>query len=228
MPNQTLSLKRALDLALAIPGLIAISPFLAVIAIWVRLDSAGPALFRQVRVGQGGRLFTMYKFRTMVVDAEDLLADLQHLNAGGKYMIKIPDDPRVTRVGRALRRLGLDEFPQLWNVLRGEMSMVGPRPQVPKEVAEYTEADRRRLSVRPGMTGLWQVTARNDPSFERLVALDLTYIDHWSLGLDLRILLRTFGAMRLGEGEDALPPELVAAYRQALQERARRNEHVNT
>ncbi len=212
-------LKRVLDLTLALPGLIAVSPLLALLALWIRLDSRGPALFRLVRVGPGGCSFTMYKFRTMIVGAEDLLADLQHLNAGGKYMIKIPDDPRVTRAGRVLRRLGLDELPQLWNVVRGEMSLVGPRPQVAKEVAEYTDADRRRLCVRPGLTGLWQVTARNDPSFERLVALDLTYIDHWSLGLDFRILLRTLGAMRLGEGEDALPPDLAATYRRALEER---------
>jgi lipopolysaccharide/colanic/teichoic acid biosynthesis glycosyltransferase len=211
-------LKRAFDLLLTAPGFLAGLPVMLVIALAVKLDSPGPVLFRQARVGQGGRPFTMLKFRTMRPDAEDVLATLQHLNLGGAYMIKIPNDPRITRVGRVLRKSGLDELPQLWNVLLGAMSLVGPRPQVPKEVALYTEADRRRLTVPPGLTGLWQVTARDDPSFERLVALDLTYIDHWSLWLDVSILLRTFGAMRLGEGEDHLPPELAETYQRLFAE----------
>jgi lipopolysaccharide/colanic/teichoic acid biosynthesis glycosyltransferase len=133
----------------------------------------------------------MYKFRTMCADAERLLPQLAHRNLGGAYMIKIPGDPRVTRVGRFLRHTSLDELPQLINVLRGEMSLVGPRPQAPNEVALYTPHQRRRLHVLPGITGLWQVTARDNPSFDEWVRLDLAYIEHWSLWLDLRILART-------------------------------------
>ncbi len=183
--------KRALDFVLATLGLGLTAPIWAALAVLIRADSAGPVFFRARRVGQDGRPFTMYKFRTMAVDAEQRLAALAAQNLGGPYMIKIPDDPRVTRVGRMLRRSGLDELPQLVNVLRGEMSLVGPRPQAPNEVALYTAQQRRRLSALPGITGLWQVTARDSPSFEEWVRLDLAYIDSWSMGLDLRILART-------------------------------------
>jgi lipopolysaccharide/colanic/teichoic acid biosynthesis glycosyltransferase len=161
------------------------------IAIGVKVDSSGPAIFRQRRVGIDGREFTMLKFRSMSADAEQRLAGLAHLNAGGSRMIRIPSDPRVTRLGAFLRRSSLDEVPQLINVLRGEMSLVGPRPQSPSEVALYTSRQRQRLAVRPGMTGLWQVTSRDDPSFGEWMRLDLEYIQRWSLGLDLKILLRT-------------------------------------
>ncbi len=189
------ALKRLLDLGLTTLALALTWPLWLLIAAVIKLDSPGPVLFRSTRVGRQGRHFTMYKFRTMSVDAEALLPQIAHLNLGGPYMIKIPNDPRVTRVGRFLRRSGLDELPQLWHVLRGEMSLVGPRPQAPHEVALYTPHQRRRLAAVPGLTGLWQVTARDNPSFDEWVRLDLEYIDHWSLGLDLRIMWRTFAQM---------------------------------
>ena len=190
--------KRALDCILAAGGLALTWPLCILIALLIRCDSPGPVLFRATRVGRHGRPFTMYKFRTMQVDAEAQLAELAHRNLGGAYMIKIPDDPRVTRWGRLLRRTSLDELPQLLNVLRGEMSLVGPRPQAPNEVALYTPQQRRRLAVLPGITGLWQVTARHSPSFDEWVRLDLAYIDGWSLGLDLQILAQTLRAVFRG------------------------------
>ena len=186
-----LRLKRVMDLGVSSSLLVLLSPLLLAVAVAVRLDSRGPALFRQKRVGIDGHEFTMLKFRSMCADAEQRLAGLAHLNAGGAHLIRIPADPRVTRFGALLRRTSLDELPQLVNVLRGEMSLVGPRPQSPGEVALYTPEQRERLNVRPGMTGLWQVTSRDNPSFDEWVRLDLDYIRRWSLGLDLKILLRT-------------------------------------
>jgi lipopolysaccharide/colanic/teichoic acid biosynthesis glycosyltransferase len=186
-----LGLKRVIDVGVSSLLLVVVSPLVLAVAIGIRLDSSGPALFRQRRVGIDGREFTMLKFRSMCADAEQRLAVLGHLNTGGSHLIRIPSDPRVTRLGGFLRRTSLDELPQLVNVLRGEMSLVGPRPQSPAEVALYTSRQRRRLSVRPGMTGLWQVIARDNPSFDEWVRLDLDYIRSWSLGLDLKILLRT-------------------------------------
>jgi lipopolysaccharide/colanic/teichoic acid biosynthesis glycosyltransferase len=184
-------LKRVIDVGVSSLVLLMASPLMLAIAIGVKVDSSGPAIFRQRRVGIDGREFTMLKFRSMSADAEQRLAGLAHLNAGGSRMIRIPSDPRVTRLGAFLRRSSLDEVPQLINVLRGEMSLVGPRPQSPSEVALYTSRQRQRLAVRPGMTGLWQVTSRDDPSFAEWMRLDLEYIQRWSLGLDLKILLRT-------------------------------------
>ena len=189
--GRRLRLKRVIDISVSSLLLILVSPLMLAVAIGVRLDSSGPALFRQTRVGLDGREFTMLKFRSMCADAEQRLAGLAHLNSGGSRLIRIPSDPRVTRLGAFLRRTSLDELPQLLNVLRGEMSLVGPRPQSPGEVALYTSLQRQRLSVLPGMTGLWQVTSRDDPSFAEWVRLDLDYIQRWSLGLDLKILLRT-------------------------------------
>ena len=183
--------KRVMDFALATIGLVVFAVVFPFLAFLVRVDSKGPVLYKAQRVGRGGRVFTMYKLRTMIADAENSLEGLRDQNLGGKYMIKIPNDPRVTRVGRWLRNTGLDELPQLINVLRGEMSVIGPRPQAPDEVALYTAKQRRRLEVRPGITGLWQVTARNNPSFDEWVRLDLEYIDSRSLALDLSILFRT-------------------------------------
>jgi len=196
-------LKRAGDLILSFVLGIATLPLTAVLTLLIKLDSDGPAIFRARRVGFKGREFTLYKFRSMYADAEQRLADLAHLNVGGPHLIKIPNDPRVTRVGRFLRKYSLDELPQLWNVLKGEMSLVGPRPQSPSEVALYTEHQRRRLAALPGITGLWQVSARDDPRFEVWVAKDLEYIDNWSLWLDFKILLQTIGVV-LG-GKDAAP-----------------------
>lgn len=196
------TLKRAMDiLGAALAGLIAL-PICAAVASLVKLDSAGPVIFSAERVGENGAIFTLYKFRSMVADAHARLGELAHLNEGGQHMIKIADDPRVTRVGRFLRKYSLDEIPQLWNVLRGDMSLVGPRPQAPCEVALYDDYQRRRLSVPAGITGWWQVTARHDPRFEVWVEKDLEYINSWSVWLDLVIMLKTIVVILKGrDGE---------------------------
>jgi exopolysaccharide biosynthesis polyprenyl glycosylphosphotransferase len=181
--------------------LIAVSaPLLTVLAVLIRLDSAGPVLFRQVRVGRHGREFVIYKFRTMYLDAEARLAELRHFNEYDGVLFKMRNDPRVTRVGRWLRRFSLDEVPQLFNVLRGQMSLVGPRPPLPEEVAAYPDDARRRLVVKPGMTGLWQVSGRSDLPWEEAVRLDLRYVENWSIPLDLAILLRTLTAVSRASG----------------------------
>jgi lipopolysaccharide/colanic/teichoic acid biosynthesis glycosyltransferase len=179
-------------------GLVVASPIHLLIALAIKLEDGGPIFFNATRVGQGGREFTMFKYRTMVVDAEARLARLQHLNRGGTMMIRIADDPRVTRVGRLLRPTHLDELPQFLNVLRGDMSLVGPRPQYPREVAHYSAEQRRRLEVRPGITGLCQVVAPHSTDFAEWICHDLDYIDRWSLWLDLKIVGRTI-ALVLGE-----------------------------
>ena len=170
------------------------------LAVFLRLRDGGPVLFRQERVGLHGRPFLVTKFRTMVPDAEAQLSDLAEANEIHGHAFKMTDDPRLSRSGRWLRQTSLDELPQLWNVLRGEMSIVGPRPPLPREVDAYDIWHRRRLSMKPGITGLWQVAARRDPDFDRWVRLDLDYIDHWSLWLDLKIVARTIPAMLTQEG----------------------------
>jgi exopolysaccharide biosynthesis polyprenyl glycosylphosphotransferase len=175
-------------------------PVLLGVALCVRLTSRGPVLFRQVRVGRDGRLFRIFKFRSMYVDAEARLAELRHLNEQDGVLFKIRDDPRVTRVGRWLRRFSVDELPQLLNVFLGQMSLVGPRPPLPSEVAVYADDVRRRLAVKPGMTGLWQVSGRSDLPWEEAVRLDLRYVENWSLSLDLVILLRTMTAVVRSSG----------------------------
>jgi exopolysaccharide biosynthesis polyprenyl glycosylphosphotransferase len=199
-PDRALGLaaKRLLDTAIAIVVLVGLSPVYAGIALWIRLVDGAPVLFRQERVGVHGRRFGVLKFRTMVPDAEARLADLMADNEIAGPAFKLTDDPRLTRTGRALRRTSLDELPQFWNVLRGEMSVVGPRPPLPDEVGEYDVWHRRRLSMKPGITGLWQVAARREQEFDRWVALDLDYIDRWSLWLDLKIIVRTVPAMLQG------------------------------
>ncbi len=192
--------KRAFDVLVAALGLTLCAPLLLLVAVAIKLDSRGPIIFRAQRVGLHRRPLTMYKFRTMRVDAEARLAELAHLNRGAPYLIKIPHDPRVTRVGRFLRKTSLDELPQLFNVLRGEMSMVGPRPQCEPEGVPYSPAELRRLAILPGITGLWQVEARADPRFARMVEIDCRYIDSWSFFGDMRIVLRTFGAVLRGSG----------------------------
>jgi lipopolysaccharide/colanic/teichoic acid biosynthesis glycosyltransferase len=160
------------------------------------LSSPGPALFRQTRIGADGRPFQMVKFRSMVVDAEERLKELrQESDDGNGVLFKMRRDPRVTPVGSLLRRFSVDELPQLWNVVRGDMSLVGPRPPLPQEVARYSDDATRRLRVRPGMTGLWQVSGRSDLSWEESLRLDLRYVDNWSLTLDVTILWRTFRAV---------------------------------
>ncbi|GGQ41486.1 sugar transferase [Couchioplanes azureus] len=180
--------------------LVLFGPLLLTVALCVRLTSRGPVLFRQVRVGRDGSPFRIFKFRSMYVDAEARLAELRHLNEHDGVLFKIRDDPRVTPVGRWLRRLSLDELPQLLNVLSGQMSLVGPRPPLPSEVAAYADDVRRRLAVKPGMTGLWQVSGRSDLPWEEAVRLDLRYVENWSLSLDLVILLRTMTAVVRSSG----------------------------
>jgi len=199
-PDRLLGLliKRVLDVAVSAVALLALAPFLAAIAVVVRIESGGPVLFRQTRIGLHGRPFRMLKFRSMVPDAEDRLPDLAGLNELTGHAFKIAVDPRVTRVGHFLRRTSLDELPQFWNVLRGQMSLVGPRPPLPAEVAGYDLWHRRRLSMKPGITGLWQVSARLEEEFDRWVELDLDYIDRWSLWLDVKIMVRTVPAMLSG------------------------------
>jgi lipopolysaccharide/colanic/teichoic acid biosynthesis glycosyltransferase len=184
-------LKRTMDIVMAGALLVLLVPLMLLAAVAIKLDSPGPVSYNRRRVGKDGRPFVMYKLRTMTANAEQRLADLQHLNRGGPHMIKIANDPRVTRVGRLLRATSIDELPQLLNVLKGEMSLVGPRPQTPDEVALYTEEHRLRLTVKPGMTGLWQVRDRHNASFERWMAWDLAYVRGWSLWLDLSIACQT-------------------------------------
>ncbi len=193
-------LKRTLDVVAAGVLLVVLSPLLGATAVAVRLTSPGPALFRQVRVGRHGRPFTLYKFRSMTTDAEVRRAELLRHNGSDSVLFKMPDDPRVTRVGRRLRRLSIDELPQLVNVLRGEMSLVGPRPPLPSEVEQYQDDVHRRLLVRPGLTGLWQVSGRSGLSWAEAVRLDLYYVENWSGALDAEILWRTVFAVVRGEG----------------------------
>jgi exopolysaccharide biosynthesis polyprenyl glycosylphosphotransferase len=195
-----IALKRVIDFAGAAAALVVLSPFLLLIALVIRMRDGSPVLFRQQRVGLQGRLFTLVKFRSMDPDAEDRLAELEAHNEVHGPAFKMTHDPRVSRTGRWLRTTSIDELPQLWNVLRGEMSLVGPRPPLAGEVDGYDVWHRRRLSMKPGITGLWQVAARRDPDFDRWVRMDLDYIDHWSLWLDLKIVLRTIPAMLAHEG----------------------------
>lgn len=183
--------KRVIDIACAVVGLVVTAPVLLVAAIATKLNDGGPVLFRQERVGRDGTPFTMLKMRTMVVNAEEVLADYADQNLREGPLFKLEHDPRITRIGRILRATDLDEIPQLINVLRGEMSMVGPRPALPSEVAQFDDNLRRRAAVRPGLTGLWQVEARDNPSFSAYERLDLFYVDNWSVTLDLIIMLLT-------------------------------------
>ncbi|MCC6173985.1 MAG: sugar transferase [Chloroflexi bacterium] len=188
-------IKRAFDLLVGGAIVAAFAPIVLAIALAIKLDSAGPILYRQERIGKDGVRFQMLKFRSMRQDADALLASLQTQNEASGPLFKMRDDPRVTRVGRLLRRSSLDELPQLVNVLRGEMSLVGPRPPMPKEVAQYEDWQHGRLRAVPGMTGLWQVSGRSDVPFHDMVRLDLHYIRNWSLWLDLEILVRTIPAV---------------------------------
>ncbi len=195
-----LLLKRAIDLALIILAAPVLLVLAGIVALAVKWDSPGPAIFKQCRVGKGGRPFTTYKFRTMVVDAEARKAELSELNEADGPVFKMRNDPRMTRIGRFLRRASLDEIPQFWNVLRDEMSLVGPRPQLPEEAALYEEWHHRRLEAKPGLTGLWQVLGRSDTSFDDMVRLDIYYAENWSPGMDLRIMLETIPAVLSGKG----------------------------
>jgi exopolysaccharide biosynthesis polyprenyl glycosylphosphotransferase len=195
-----LAFKRALDVALSAILLILALPVVLAIAIAVKASSSGAVLFRQTRCGLNGRPFTLYKFRTMIPDAEERRAEVAHLNEMDGPVFKARNDPRVTRFGRLLRKFSLDELPQLWNVLKGDMSLVGPRPPIPEEVARYERWQRRRLAMKPGLTCLWQISGRNQVDFDQWMKLDLAYIDNWSPWLDLKILLRTVPVVLSGRG----------------------------
>lgn len=194
------AIKRGFDVSASALGILVISPLLLALAVAIKFDSPGPVLFRQHRVGRNGTLFPILKFRSMVDRAEDKVDELARANEGAGPLFKMRDDPRVTRVGRVLRRWSLDELPQLVNVLRGQMSLVGPRPALPREVAEYGSHELRRLNTRPGLTGLWQVSGRSDLDWDEGLRLDLTYVENWSLTGDLIILLRTVGAVLAKRG----------------------------
>jgi exopolysaccharide biosynthesis polyprenyl glycosylphosphotransferase len=199
-PDRALALaaKRLLDVLLGTIAIIVLIPVMLVIALAVRLLDGGPVFFRQTRVGLHGRPFKVAKFRSMQLDAEGRLEELRARNEIRGPAFKVTKDPRLTRTGRILRATSLDELPQIWNVLRGEMSLVGPRPPLPQEVDGYDLWHRRRLSMKPGMTGLWQVMGRRESDFDRWVELDLAYIDRWSIWLDVKIIARTIPAMFQG------------------------------
>jgi len=200
VPELGLIFKRVFDVLFSVLALIVFAPLLVVIAIAVKLDSPGPAFYRSERIGKKGRVFHCVKFRTMVRDADQRRADVMHMNERDGVLFKISNDPRITKLGHFLRKYSLDELPQFFNVLKGEMSIVGPRPPVASEVKEYKLSHLRRLDVMPGITGLWQVQGRQDPSFASYVSLDVTYIDTWSIWLDFKIILRTIGVVFAGTG----------------------------
>ncbi|NNU90147.1 sugar transferase [Anoxybacillus sp. CHMUD] len=188
--------KRTMDIIGAMIGLILLSWLFLIVAVLIKLeDPKGPVFFKQIRVGKDGKQFYMYKFRSMVTDAEAKLQELLKYNEVSGAMFKMKNDPRVTKVGKFIRKTSIDELPQLWNVLKGEMSLVGPRPPLPREVAQYTEYDKQRLLVTPGCTGLWQVSGRSNVGFEKMVELDLKYIRERSLLYDLKIILKTIKIM---------------------------------
>jgi len=193
-------LKRGIDVVFSLLVLILFAPLMGLIALAVKLDSPGPVLFRQARMGKGGKPFTVYKFRSMKIGAEEQKDLLRDLNEAAGPIFKIKDDPRVTRVGRWLRRFSLDELPQFYNVLRGDMSIIGPRPPLAEEVAEYQSWHMRRLETAPGITGLWQVSGRSELPFDEMALLDIYYIEQWSPGLDVQILLRTIPTILFGDG----------------------------
>jgi exopolysaccharide biosynthesis polyprenyl glycosylphosphotransferase len=201
-PDRVLALmaKRALDIVLSVVGLVLLSPLFLIVSLILIVAEGRPVMFRQVRIGVHGRPFTIAKFRTMTTDAEARYEDVVALSDTRGAAFKMRNDPRVTRVGAFLRKTSIDELPQLWNVLRGDMSIVGPRPAPPREVDEYDVWHRRRLSMKPGITGLWQVEARFDEEFDTRARLDLTYIDRWSIWLDLRIIAKTIPALVANPG----------------------------
>ena len=201
IPVIGLMVKRLIDVVASALGLLVLSPVLVTVAFAIKMDSQGPVFYRALRVGKKGRRFLCCKFRTMVPDADIRKDELRHLNERQGATFKIVNDPRLTRIGRKLRKYSLDELPQLWNVLRGEMSLVGPRPHPVDDYQQYSLAHLRRLDVTPGITGLWQISARSDPSFEKNVVLDLEYIENWNPWLDIEILLRTVPVVFKGSGE---------------------------
>jgi exopolysaccharide biosynthesis polyprenyl glycosylphosphotransferase len=200
IPVASLIVKRMLDVVLATCALLLAVPIMLFIALAIRIDSRGPILYCAERIGRKGRVFCCWKFRTMVANADALQEKLLYMNERDGILFKAKHDPRITRVGRFLRKYSLDELPQLFNVLLGSMSIVGPRPPVAREVNQYKLSYLRRLDVSPGITGLWQVQARQDPSFDQYISLDTFYVDNWSLWLDLKIMMRTVGVVVSGTG----------------------------
>ncbi len=185
-------MKRLIDILGSLLGIIILSPFFLIIAVSIKIENPkGRVFFKQVRVGMDETTFYMYKFRSMVSDAEDRLKDLLELNEVSGAMFKIKDDPRLTKIGKYIRKTSIDELPQLWNVLKGELSLVGPRPPLLRELKEYTSYDKQRLLVKPGCTGLWQVSGRNDLGFKEMVELDLKYINERTLVYDMKIIFKT-------------------------------------
>ena len=200
LPVMSLFLKRLMDIVMSASILLFVSPLLALVAMLIRLDSSGSVLYRSLRVGKKGYSFACYKLRTMIAGADQLREELCDRNERKGPLFKIGNDPRVTRLGHFLRRYSVDELPQLWNVLKGEMSMVGPRPHPMPDFEGYQLEHLRRLNITPGITGLWQITARSDPSFERNMELDLDYIEHWNLWLDIKIMVKTIPVLLRGTG----------------------------
>jgi len=195
-----LFIKRVMDIIISAILLILVLPVFAITLMLIKLESKGPVFFKQIRSGLNGRKFTLLKFRSMVVNAEEMQRELLHLDETDGPIFKIKDDPRVTKVGRFIRKTSIDELPQLINVLKGDMSLVGPRPPIPEEVEKYERWQRRRLSMKPGLTCIWQVSGRSSIGFKRWMNMDLEYIDKWSLGLDIKILLKTIPVVLLGKG----------------------------
>lgn len=193
-------IKRIIDIIVSTLGLIIFSPILGLTALLIKLEDRGPVFFAQERIGKWGKPFTMYKFRSMIIGADDVKDELLEKNEAGGVIFKMKRDPRITEVGYVLRRFSLDELPQLYNVLKGDMSLVGPRPHPTSEVADYSLSDRRRLQVIPGITGLWQVSGRSNLPFEKQVALDIQYIESQSLWGDIVLLLKTIPVVLLGRG----------------------------
>ena len=193
--------KRGIDILGSLFGLISLSPLFIIVAFLIKKeDSKGPVIFSQKRVGKNGNLFTMYKFRSMCTDAEEQLGELLELNEIEGAMFKMKEDPRVTKIGKKIRKTSIDELPQLLNVLKGDMTLVGPRPPLQREVDEYSQRDMLRLGVKPGCTGLWQIRGRNDVHFDDMVEFDLEYIEHQSVWNDLKIIFQTFKVMFLSKG----------------------------
>jgi len=200
MPAGAFIGKRVLDLVLSAIVLVFVSPVMLLIALLIRIDSPGQPMYYSNRIGRKGRTFKLYKFRTMVKGADAQQAELEHMNERDGVLFKITNDPRITRIGRTLRKYSLDELPQFYNVLLGDMSIVGPRPPLANEVEQYDLTHLRRLDVLPGITGLWQVEARQDPSFDSYISLDTAYVENWTLWLDLKILARTVSVVLGGTG----------------------------
>ena len=189
------AIKRGFDILASGVALVLLSPLFGVLTVKIKKEDGGPAFYSQTRIGKNGKPFKMWKFRSMIVNADKMVEQLEEQNEIDGAMFKIKDDPRVTKIGHVIRKYSLDELPQLWNVLKGDMSLVGPRPPLPSEVEEYTDYDKQRLLVMPGCTGLWQVTERNEADFDEMVWLDIVYINHSGLWEDFKLIIKTIGVV---------------------------------